>query len=162
MANCRVTLNTDRLSVFSVVLRTAVSDAADPMPLKTLLFPCILIMLFPLLSACGASNGEYRRGETAYRSGEANIQQPDITVTPERSFTGIRVAGPDTDIDLSYWKGLLRLHGSRDTFDVFSQRYYDLSVNETGAAEAALQSFRAFARNHEIGQEFENYWSNRR
>ena len=35
------------------------------------------------------------------------LSNPIIESTPERSFAGIRVAGPDTDLELTYWNGAI-------------------------------------------------------
>ena len=107
-----------------------------------------------------SDTGEYKRGNTTYRSGTLTVEQPDIKTIPERSVRGIRVAGPDTDLVVSYWNTLLS-ESNRDTslvFEEFRARYKDLTVYNSGAADAALQEFKRWSRTKNFLEEFNSFW----
>ena len=123
------------------------------------------IALIGLLSlefaACGPT--PYKPSSTDYHAGEAHVQQPDINQTPARTFTGIRVAGPDTDLEIAYWNVQLQKSETdtgtaKEVFDLFLSRYDDLKVYQTDAADAALRAFRHWASTNGLSDEFNAYW----
>jgi hypothetical protein len=123
-----------------------------------------LLALLCVLHACSSAPKPYERGTTDYSAGKATVTQPDITQRPLRSFDGIRVAGPDTDLVTDYWDVLLTQsraagNGPQSVFQTFRSRHHDLEVYQTAAADPALREFRRWARHNGILQQFDEFWA---
>lgn len=105
----------------------------------------------------------YRRSETDYNEGRATVTQPAIFQTPDRSFDGFRVAGPDSDLAPGWWDSLMEKasrdgRGSLFVFDTFRARHKDLEVYQTDGAAAVLREFKKWAEQRGLGQDFQRYW----
>ena len=121
---------------------------------KSTLTLILFIASVAMLTSCNTpttfpspGSSEYSRGNTTYVKGQAEVTQPNIFQTPDRSFEGFRVAGADTDLNISYWNLLLekarqKRRAPLNVFDVFRAKHKDLEVYQSDAATAALREFR--------------------
>lgn len=130
-----------------------------------------LILVLALLASCSSkpieqtqnspsSSTTYQRGTTNYTAGQASVTDQNVNKVNPRNYDGLRVAGPDTDLVVSYWDSILRVSGARIVFSTFRSRYKDLIVLRSGAEDAALREFRIWARSKGLEDEFNAYWLN--
>ena len=131
------------------------------------LYACALLVSScaqaPINVAAPSSPRDYVRGTTDYVAGNAKVVQPNIYSTPDRSFDGFRVAGPDSDLVLGYWDALLSKmsqegRGVQGVFEVFRARHKDLEIYQTQASSAVLREFRRWADQRGYGSQFGKFW----